>query len=46
MVPWLPIDFDFDIHAFFDIHAVGWQTANFYAQLLHLILFYQLNHTG
>ena len=24
MVPWLPIDFDFDIHAFFNTQVVGW----------------------
>ena len=23
MVPWLFIDFDFDTHAFFDVHAIG-----------------------
>ena len=23
MVTWLPIDFSFDVHAFFDIHAIG-----------------------
>ena len=31
MVPWLPIYFSFDVHAFFDIHAVGWHTTNLYA---------------
>ena len=31
MVPWLSIGFDFNIHAFFDIHAIGWVATDFYA---------------
>ena len=23
MVPWLSVDFNFDTHAFFDVHAIG-----------------------
>ena len=39
MVPWLSIDFSFDVHAFFDIHAVGRHATDLYAQLLHFISF-------
>ena len=31
MVPWLSISFDFDTHAFFDVHAIGWNAMDFYA---------------
>ena len=44
MVPWFPINFDFGIHAFFDIHAVGQHAVDLYAQLSHIISFCQLNH--
>ena len=33
MVPWLSVSFDFDNHTFFDVHAMGWDTTNFYVQL-------------
>ena len=46
MVPWLPIDLSFDVHAFFDIHVVDQHTAELYAQLLHLISFCQFNHAS
>ena len=39
MVPWLSIGFDFNTHAFFDVHAIGWNTTDFYAQLWHIISF-------
>ena len=39
MVPWLSIGFEFNTHAFFDAHAVGWDTTDFYAQLSHIISF-------
>ena len=39
MVPWLSIDFSFDVHAFFDIHAVGRHATDLYAQLSHFISF-------
>ena len=44
MEPWLPVDFGFDIHAFFNIHAIGQHTVNLYPELLCIISFYQLNH--
>ena len=46
MVPWLPIDFSLDVHAFFDIHVIGQHTADVYAQLSHIISFCQLNHAS
>ena len=46
MVPWLPIDYSFDVHAFFNIHAIGWHTADLYVQLSHMISFCQLNHVS
>ena len=46
MVPWRPIDFSFDTHAFFDIHAVGWHAVDLYTQLSHVISFCQLNHAS
>jgi len=46
MVPWLPTDFNVDIHALFDIHVVGWQTVDLYVLLSHLISFSQLNHAS
>ena len=46
MVPWLPINFSFNVHVFFDIHAVGWQTTDLYVQLSHLISSCQLNHAS
>ena len=30
MIPWLSVSFDFNIHAFFDIHAIGWVAMDFY----------------
>ena len=39
MVPWLSIDFDFDTHAFFDVHAIGWNAVDFYVQLPQIISF-------
>ena len=46
MVPWLPINFSFDVHAFFIVHVVGWQATDLYAQLSHVISFYQHNHAS
>ena len=46
MVPWLSIDLGFDIHAFFDVHALGWHAVDLYAQLSHIISFYQLDHAS
>ena len=46
VVPWFSIDLNFNIHAFFNIHAIGWQTTDFYAQLSHLISLCQLNHAS
>ena len=39
MVPWLSIGFDFNIHAFFDVHEIGKDATNFYVQLPHIISF-------
>ena len=39
MIPWLSVGFDFDIYAFFDIHAIGQDAMDFYAQLPHIISF-------
>ena len=46
MLPWLPVDFSFDVHAFFDDHAVGRHAPDLYAQLPHLISFCQFNHAS
>ena len=40
MVPWLPIDFNFNVLTFFDIHAVGQHAVDLYVQLSHFISFY------
>ena len=46
VVPWLFIDLGFNIHAFFNIHAISQKTIVFYAQLSHLISLYQLKHAS
>ena len=46
MVPWLPIDFNLNVHTFFNIHEVGRHVADLYAQLSHIVSFYQLNHAS
>ena len=43
IVPWLPINFSFDVYTFFNIHAIGRHARNLYTQLSHIISFYQLN---
>ena len=39
MVPWLSVNFDFDIYTFFDVHAIALNATDFYAQLLRIISF-------
>jgi len=46
MVPWLSIDLNFNIHTFFDVHAIGQHAVDLYVQLLHIISFCQLNHAN
>ena len=46
MAPWLSIDLGLDIHAFFNVHAIGWHVANLYAQLSNIISFCQLEHAS
>ena len=46
MVLWLSVNLGFNIHAFFDFHAIGWHAVDLYAQLLFIISFCQLNHAS
>ena len=46
MVPWLPINFNFDVHAFFNVHVVGRIAVDLNAQLWHIISFRQLKHAS
>ena len=46
MVLWLSVNLNFNIHAFFDVHAIGWHATGLYAQLLLIISFCQLNHAS
>ena len=39
MVPWLFVGFNFDTHAFFDVHAIGWDATDFYVQFPQVISF-------
>ena len=46
MVPWLPINFNFDVHAFFNFHVVGRHAVDLNAQLSLIISFCQLKHAS
>ena len=47
VVLWLPIDFSFDVHAFFHVYVVGQlDHASQLDQLSHFISFCQLDHAS
>ena len=39
VVLWLSIGFNFDTHAFFDVHAIDWNAMDFYVQVPYIISF-------